>query len=130
MSISFLYFLILVLLFVVAGDVIVRLVDTLVRYLQRCRCINNFATMTAIISGLNLTPVRRLKRSWELVAPKYISQFEVCEAIMNPDKNFSNYWTTLSQCVPPCIPFIGTYRTIFLTLVTFADGARPLSFFK
>ncbi len=65
--------------------------------------------MTAIISGLNLTPVRRLKRSWEQVAPKYIAQFEVCEAIMNPDKNFSTYWATLAQCSPPCIPFIGMF---------------------
>lgn len=63
--------------------------------------------MTAIISGLNLTPVRRLKRSWDLVAPKYIAQFEACESIMNPDRNFSNYWATLQHCSPPCIPFIG-----------------------
>ncbi|KAF7977036.1 hypothetical protein HWV62_4796 [Athelia sp. TMB] len=41
---------------------------------EKCRTMNNFSSMVAIISGLNAVPVRRLKRSWEQVSSKLWGQ--------------------------------------------------------
>ena len=63
--------------------------------------------MTAVISGLNTPPIRRLKRTWEQVNAKFMSQLKVCESTIDTNKNFNNYRSTLARIQPPCVPFIG-----------------------
>ncbi|TDL15510.1 ras GEF [Rickenella mellea] len=76
---------------------------------DRCRTLHNFSSMFAIISGLNSPPIRRLKRTWEQVNSKFMSQLGTCEMTLDSGKKFSNYRSTLAQVNPPCIPFIGIY---------------------
>ena len=81
--------------------------------IQRCRVLQNFSTMTAIISGLNTPPIRRLKRTWEQVNAKFMSQLKVCESTIDTNKNFNNYRSLLARVQPPCVPFIGElYRSV------------------
>lgn len=99
--------------------------------------------MVAIISGLNAVPVRRLKRTWELVNGRYIGLLTVCEAIIDPNKNFTNYRQLLTSIFPPCVPYIGmslfrvylpmgplliaTPQGVFLTTLTFVqEGSRDM----
>ena len=63
--------------------------------------------MVAIISGLNSPPIRRLKRTWEQVNARFMSQLGACEMTIDSNKNFTNYRTTLARVSPPCVPFIG-----------------------
>lgn len=63
--------------------------------------------MAAIISGLNSPPIRRLKRTWEQVNGRYMSQLGTCEMTLDSTKNFTNYKATLANTNPPGIPFIG-----------------------
>jgi son of sevenless-like protein len=63
--------------------------------------------MVAIISGLNSPPIRRLKRTWELINARFMSQLGACEMTIDSNKNFTNYRTTLAKVSPPCVPFIG-----------------------
>jgi len=63
--------------------------------------------MVAIISGLNSPPIRRLKRTWEQVNARFMSQLGACEMTIDSNKNFTNYRTTLAKVSPPCVPFIG-----------------------
>jgi son of sevenless-like protein len=63
--------------------------------------------MAAIISGLNTPPIRRLKRTWEQVNQRLVTQFEACNAIIDSNKNFTKYKQVLAQTAPPCVPFIG-----------------------
>ncbi|EMD39992.1 hypothetical protein CERSUDRAFT_112236 [Gelatoporia subvermispora B] len=88
---------------------------------DRCRMIQNFSTMTAIVSGLNTPPIRRLKRTWEQVNARFMSQLRQCEATIDTGKNFNNYRSILARISPPCVPFIGVYLT---TLTFINDGAE------
>ncbi|KAH7910846.1 ras guanine nucleotide exchange factor domain-containing protein [Hygrophoropsis aurantiaca] len=88
---------------------------------DRCRSMHNYSTMVAIVSGLNSPPIRRLKRSWEQVNARHMSQLGNCEMTIDSGKNFGNYRSTLARVAPPCVPFIG----VFLTTLTFIqDGSK------
>jgi len=88
---------------------------------DRCRGLQNYSTMTAIVSGLNTPPIRRLKRTWEQVNARFMAQLRSCEATIDSSKNFNNYRSTLARISPPCVPFIGVYLT---TLTFINDGAE------
>ncbi|KAF8134011.1 ras guanine nucleotide exchange factor domain-containing protein [Boletus edulis] len=88
---------------------------------DRCRSLHNYSSMVAIVSGLNSPPIRRLKRSWEQVSSRHMSQLNACEMTIDSGKNFTNYRSTLAKVAPPCVPFIG----VFLTTLTFIqDGSK------
>ncbi|KAG2034848.1 ras guanine nucleotide exchange factor domain-containing protein [Suillus americanus] len=90
-------------------------------FISRCRHIQNFSTMLAIVSGLNSSPIRRLKRSWEQVGTRYMSQLETCETTINSYKTFNVYRHALAKVSPPCVPFVG----VFLTALThIQDGSK------
>lgn len=76
-----------------------------------CRLLQNFSTMTAIVSGLNSAPVYRLKRSWDSINGRFIAVLENLNRIMQSSKNFSDYREMIHQLQPPCVPFLGVYLT-------------------
>ncbi|PWN26071.1 hypothetical protein BDZ90DRAFT_233656 [Jaminaea rosea] len=76
-----------------------------------CRSLNNFSTMTAIVSGLNSAPVYRLKRTWDSVNQRYVALHENVNRIMQSSKNFSDYREMIHKLQPPCVPFLGVYLT-------------------
>ncbi|KAI0754910.1 ras GEF [Daedaleopsis nitida] len=98
-----------------------RVVKHFINVADRCRVLQNFSTMTAVISGLNTPPIRRLKRTWEQVNAKFMSQLKICESTIDTNKNFNNYRSLLARIQPPCVPFIGVYLT---TLTFINDGAE------
>jgi son of sevenless len=71
-----------------------------------------------IVSGLNLTPVYRLRKTWDAVPRKYITIYEQLTALMAPKGNFKVYREELHTKDPPCVPFLGRY----LTDLTFIEG--------
>lgn len=83
---------------------------------QRCRTIQNISTMGAIVSGLNSSSIHRLKRSWELVSSRYMSQLETCGEFINSYRNYNNFRSTLATVLPPCVPFVGECSGISLIL--------------
>ncbi|KAK1230653.1 cell division cycle- protein [Marasmius sp. AFHP31] len=96
-------------------------VKHLISVADRCRTLNNFSTMIAIISGLNTPPIRRLKRTWEQVSQRYMAQFGACEVTLDSNRNFNKYRSMLAQVVPPCVPFIG----VFLSTLQFIQDGNP-----
>ncbi|KAI0077059.1 ras GEF [Panus rudis PR-1116 ss-1] len=88
---------------------------------DKCRSLQNYSSVMAIISGLNNPAIRRLKLTWEQVGSRAMSQFESCETLMSPDRNFHNYWSVLRSSNPPAIPFFGCYLS---TLTFINDGAE------
>ncbi|KAL5524506.1 CDC25 [Sanghuangporus sanghuang] len=99
------------------------LVKQWIQVADRCRNLNNFSSMAAIISGLNSPPIRRLKRTWEQVSGRFMTQLGSCEMTLDSTKNFTNYKATLAQTNPPGIPFIGVYLT---TLTFINDGSKDV----
>ncbi|ORY03599.1 ras GEF [Basidiobolus meristosporus CBS 931.73] len=88
---------------------------------ERCRSLNNFNTLTAILAGLNSAPIHRLKRTWELVNAKSIGTLDGLKKLMNSTKNFGEYREELHSVNPPCVPFLGLY----LTDLTFVEDGNP-----
>lgn len=96
--------------FVSVADVSYPLPATKHRYLfsQKCRMLNNFSTLTSIISALGTAPIHRLNRTWHQVNARTQSILEHMRRLMGSTKNFGEYRETLHLANPPCIPFFGT----------------------
>ncbi|KAL1748359.1 hypothetical protein HDZ31DRAFT_29833 [Schizophyllum fasciatum] len=98
-----------------------QVVKHLISIADRCRSMNNFSTMIAIVSGLNTPPIRRLKRTWEQVNQRFMQQFAACEMTIHADKNFTKYRQIMASVNPPCVPFIG----VFLSTLQFIQDGNP-----
>jgi len=77
---------------------------TKVKYIQKfikiavmCYECNNFNSVMQILSGLNNSAVKRLKSTWEAVGDRAKKKMQELESLMNPQSNFKNYRTALSQ---------------------------------
>ncbi|TVY43382.1 Cell division control protein [Lachnellula subtilissima] len=92
-----------------------------VQVADKCRQLNNFSTLTSIISALGTAPIHRLKRTWDQVPQKALTILEVMRRLMGSTKNFGEYRESLHLANPPCIPFFGVY----LTDLTFIEDGIP-----
>ncbi|KAK2827456.1 hypothetical protein Q7C36_018382 [Tachysurus vachellii] len=77
----------------------------------QCRECNNFNSMFAIISGLNLAPVARLRGTWEKLPSKYEKLFQDLQDIFDPSRNMAKYRNILSsqnmhQPIIPLFPVV------------------------
>ncbi|KAF8333499.1 ras guanine nucleotide exchange factor domain-containing protein [Cantharellus anzutake] len=88
---------------------------------ERCRSLNNFSTMAALVAALNSPPIRRLKRTWDVVSRRNIAVLDDIEKTMQHGKNLAEYRNMLSKVSLPCVPFIGVYLT---TLTFIQDGMK------
>lgn len=75
--------------------------------LQKCRILNNYSTLTSIISALGTAPIHRLGRTWGQVSGRTSTILEQMRRLMASTKNFGEYRETLHLANPPCIPFFG-----------------------
>lgn len=81
--------------------------DVMLIILQKCRGLNNFSTLTSIISALGTAPIARLKRTWDQVPQRTHTVLESMRRVMASTKNFGEYRESLHAANPPCIPFFG-----------------------
>jgi len=88
---------------------------------DKCRQLNNFSTLTSIISALGTAPIHRLSRTWAAVNARSMAVLENMRKLMGSTKNFAEYRDTLHKANPPCIPFFGVY----LTDLTFIEDGIP-----
>ncbi|KAJ8123333.1 hypothetical protein ONZ43_g690 [Nemania bipapillata] len=88
---------------------------------DKCRGMNNFSTLTSIISALGTAPIARLKRTWDQVPARTNTVLESMRRLMASTKNFGEYREALHIANPPCIPFFGVY----LTDLTFIEDGIP-----
>lgn len=86
-------------------------VDYWIKVAEKCRVLNNFSSMSAILSALSSTAVTRLSASWAEVKRK--SQLEGMAKYNLPTGGFSGYRTLLANVEDssPCVPFITMYLT-------------------
>ncbi|KAJ0015473.1 hypothetical protein NQD34_009093 [Periophthalmus magnuspinnatus] len=69
-----------------------RIIEFFIDVAQECFNIGNFNSLMAIITGMNMSPVSRLKKTWSKVNT---DKFDILEHQMDPSSNFSNYRTAL-----------------------------------
>ncbi|KAL0979901.1 hypothetical protein UPYG_G00191340 [Umbra pygmaea] len=69
-----------------------RVMEFFIDVARECFNIGNFNSLMAILSGMNLSPVSRLKKTWSKVKT---AKFDILEHQMDPSSNFYNYRTAL-----------------------------------
>jgi RasGEF domain/RasGEF N-terminal motif len=87
----------------------------------KCRALNNFNTLLEITAGLNMAPVRRLKKTWLSLPSKWLQVLADLETLMDNKQNFKAYREALRSCKRPALPYFG----IFLRDITFVDVGNP-----
>ncbi|ANB14527.1 Ras family guanine nucleotide exchange factor CDC25 [Sugiyamaella lignohabitans] len=88
---------------------------------EACRALNNFSSMTAIISALYSSTIHRMKKTWDYVSSKNTAKLENMNRLMNSSRNFNEYRDLLNLVPPPAVPFFGVY----LTDLTFVEDGNP-----
>ncbi|XP_036326515.1 ras-GEF domain-containing family member 1B [Rhagoletis pomonella] len=74
----------------------VRIIEYWIETARECFNIGNFNSLMAIIAGLNLAPISRLKKTWSKVQS---AKFSVLEHQMDPTSNFNSYRSTLKAAM-------------------------------
>ncbi|XP_069782827.1 ras-GEF domain-containing family member 1B-A isoform X2 [Narcine bancroftii] len=69
-----------------------RMIEYFIDVARECFNIGNFNSLMAIISGMNMSPVSRLKKTWAKIKT---AKFHILEHQMDPSSNFYNYRTAL-----------------------------------
>ncbi|KAI6649337.1 Ras-GEF domain-containing family member 1B-like isoform X1 [Oopsacas minuta] len=73
-----------------------RVLDFFIDTAYECLVTNNFNSLMAIVAGLHMNPVQRLKKTWAKVNT---SKFDKLMDTMNPSANFSNYRKSLKEAI-------------------------------
>ncbi|GCC23981.1 hypothetical protein chiPu_0002379 [Chiloscyllium punctatum] len=84
----------------------VKIIKHFIKIALHCRECKNFNSMFAIISGLNLAPVARLRSTWEKLPSKYEKLLRDLQDLFDPSRNMAKYRNVLSSqsLQPPIIP--------------------------
>jgi hypothetical protein len=82
----------------------VCVVEMWIKIAKICFKLKNFNSCMAIISGLNLVAVSRLKNTWEDIDPKKLNYLTEIEAYFSPVSNHRAYRTALSKFMEAEIP--------------------------
>lgn len=97
------------------------LIQYFITVAQGCKELNNFSSMTAIVSALCSSPIFRLKRTWPLVSKKSTDILKELNILMDSAKNFIRYRALLRSVKDvACVPFFGVY----LSDLTFTSGGN------
>lgn len=73
-----------------------KLIEYFIDVAWECHTLNNFNSLMAIIAGIHMNPVQRLKKSWVRVTN---SKMDKIMELMNPVGNFSVYRKRLQEAV-------------------------------
>lgn len=90
--------------------------------MEECYVLQNYCSTLEIISGLEQTPVWRLKEVWSNVNPKLRKSLEEKAKKFRSDKNWKKHRKLVQTAIPPCIPYLGTNRAMCFTLLTLFVG--------
>ncbi|XP_068085159.1 ras-GEF domain-containing family member 1B [Anabrus simplex] len=74
----------------------VKVMEYWIETARECFNIGNFNSLMAIIAGLNMSPISRLKKTWSKVQS---AKFSILEHQMDPSSNFSSYRSTLKAAM-------------------------------
>lgn len=72
-----------------------------------CKKHQNYNSMMAIVSALNMTSVTRMKKTWSSCKSKIENEFKSLVSLMDPTGNFKNYRASIAALTETdsCVPF-------------------------
>ncbi|KAM0715284.1 hypothetical protein Q7P37_008782 [Cladosporium fusiforme] len=74
-----------------------------------CLDIRNFECLVAIVSAVDNTPIKRLKRTWEVVNKKSKAKLDELRLMNDYPSNWVNLRHHVEEAAAPCLPFLGIY---------------------
>lgn len=74
----------------------VKMIEYFIEVGKQCLRSGNFNSMMAIVAGLNMSSVRRLRKTWNRVNPEDLLALE---KTMDPSSNFSNYRSMIRDAI-------------------------------
>lgn len=99
-----------------------RNIEFFIDVAYKCKELNNYSSMTAIVSALYSSPVYRLKKTWRQVIMESTHKLNELNNLMDSKKNFLNYRNQLRLLKDvSCVPFFG----IYLSDLTFTNAGNP-----
>ncbi|KAJ3295590.1 hypothetical protein HK104_002494 [Borealophlyctis nickersoniae] len=101
----------------------VDVMEKLIKIGVRCVEYQNFNGAMAILSGLNTTPVLRLKRTFAGISSRIMTFYEDLEAKLSYRGNYKVYREIEHEAKPPFIPFFGL---IIKDLTFMNDGNQKI----
>eukprot|EP00009_Paramoeba_aestuarina_P001298 CAMPEP_0201510600 /NCGR_PEP_ID=MMETSP0161_2-20130828/3219_1 /ASSEMBLY_ACC=CAM_ASM_000251 /TAXON_ID=180227 /ORGANISM="Neoparamoeba aestuarina, Strain SoJaBio B1-5/56/2" /LENGTH=867 /DNA_ID=CAMNT_0047905791 /DNA_START=89 /DNA_END=2692 /DNA_ORIENTATION=- len=99
----------------------IKMLQKFIRIMEELYKLNNFNGMMEILSGINSSPVRRMKKTFEGIGKSYTKRFTVIENLLAHAHSYRNYRAHLKSIIPPCIPYLG----VSLTDLTFILDGNP-----
>eukprot|EP01117_Protostelium_nocturnum_P012508 TRINITY_DN4610_c0_g2_i4.p1 TRINITY_DN4610_c0_g2~~TRINITY_DN4610_c0_g2_i4.p1 ORF type:complete len:799 (-),score=111.02 TRINITY_DN4610_c0_g2_i4:1388-3784(-) len=99
----------------------VSIVKRFIQIAEYCRKMNNFCSSINIVAGLNLGCVQRMKRTWEGIPEKYLSDLSRLTDLMSSIGNFKSYRASIKQITFPAVPYIA----VTLKDLTFIEDGNP-----
>jgi len=91
-------------------DVIEKLLD-----------MNSYNCTMAVLAGLNMSSVHRLKHTVALVSDAHMAVKQRAETLLQPQQSFKNYRAAMHNRSGDCVPYLGVY----LTDLTFIEDGNP-----
>jgi len=71
--------------------------------------LGNFSTLLAMVSGINVAAVRRLKQTFEGISSKSVTDLEFLDTNVSGMNRFQAIRESLKTRTPPVIPYLGIY---------------------
>ncbi|KAG0662481.1 hypothetical protein C6P44_002272 [Monosporozyma unispora] len=87
-----------------------RYIQFFIMVAQHCKELNNYSSMTAIVSALYSSPIYRLKKTWKTIPRNFTKILSALNNLMDSKRNFYNYRAQLRGMKDvACVPFFGVY---------------------
>ena len=90
----------------------IKIVEKFIKIAKDLEKYRNYNALVAVVSGLNLAAIQRLKLTWEGVSDRLKDILTELEEVVSPQSNYKNYRTIYDKMEShhdnePFIPFIG-----------------------
>ncbi|OBZ79386.1 Cell division control protein 25 [Grifola frondosa] len=89
-------------------------VDFWIKVAEKCKSLNNYASMSALVVALSSAVISRLHLTWAHVVRR--SQLEQLAKYNEPTGNFSAYRLLQRSVDGPCLPFVEMYLTDIINI--------------
>jgi hypothetical protein len=76
---------------------------------EACESFRNYNSAMAILCGLNLSAVNRLRKTWKGVPKKYKEIFDRLNVTLSSDSNYKQYRELMVSQQPPMSPYLGVF---------------------
>jgi len=101
----------------------VKMFEKFVHIAKELRALNNFETLTAIISTLHSPVIQRLKFTRQLVRNQDQEALTELHQLMEAEKSYKLYREAVKDVTPPCIVYLGV---LLRDLIYMEEGATDL----